>query len=177
MVNMRENKYMTNENKITITPKKMIEMGVVPMGVDTERVVFATSRDYKYITDLDKLLWQRREDFPFGDVYIDYSPATTPGIIGLHYLNVINPSPELVRLIEPSPGGPTYYEHLKDKVPEDINILINEMRKQGKNVKQIAQELNVLDMDIIVWSYFIEIKETFRKEVEKEAEELRKKLM
>ena len=165
-----------NESKITITPKKLIEMGVVPMGENIERVVFATSRDYKYIKDLDKLLWDNRKDFPFGDVYIDYSPMTTPGIIGLYYLNVINPSPELVRLIEPSPVGPTYYEHLKDKEPADINILINEMRKQGKNVRQIAQELNVSDMDIVAWSYFIEITEIFSKEVEKEVEELRQKL-
>ncbi len=167
---------MTNEKKIIITPKRLIEMGVVPIGEDTQRITFAVSRDDKYVTDFQKLLWNRREDFPFGDVGIDYSPATTPGIIGLYYLNVINPSPELVRLIEPSPGGPLYYDHLRNKKPEDINLLINDLRSQGKNVKQIAQELNVLEMDIIVWSYFIETTEIFRKEVEKEVEELRKKL-
>lgn len=167
---------MANEKKITITPKQLIEMGVIPMGEEIQRVVFAASRDEKYIDDLYKLLWNRREDLPFGDVSIDYSPATTPGIIGLYYLNVVNPSPELIDSIESSPGGPTYYEHLRNQKSEDINLLINDMRKQGKNVKQIAQQLNVKDMDIIVWSYFIEVTEIFRQEVEKEAEELRKKL-
>jgi hypothetical protein len=167
---------MTNEKKITITPEQLIEIGVVPIGEEVQRITFAVSRDDKYVTDLHKLLWNRREDFPFGDASIDYSPVTTPGIIGLYYLNVINPSPELVRLIEPSPGGPLYYDHLRDQKPEDINILINTLRNQGKNAKQIAEELHVLEMDIIVWSYFTEVMETFRKEVEKEAEKLRKKL-
>lgn len=167
---------MVDEKKIIITPKKLIEMGVIPIGKDIQRVVFAVSRDEKYIKDLHKLLWDRREDLPFGDASMDYSPVTTPGIIGLYYLNVINPSPELIRSIESSPDGPIYYEHLRGQKPEDINILINDMRKRGKNVKQIAQELNVKDSDIIVWSYFIEVTEIFRKEVEKEAEELRKKL-
>lgn len=167
---------MANERKITITPKKLIEMGVVPIGEEIQRVTFAVSRDEKYIHDLHKLLWDRREDLPFGDASINYSPVTTPGIIGFYYLNVMNPSPELVRSIEPSPDGPIYYKHMEGQKPEDVNLLINDMRKQGKNVKQIAQDLNVKEMDIIVWSYFIEVTDIFHKEVEKEVEELRQKL-
>lgn len=163
-------------DKITITPKGLIEMGVVPIGKEVEEVVFAASRDEKYIKDIEKILWDRRSDFPFGDVYIDYSPAPTPGIIGRYYLVVINPSPELVKSIEPSPLGPLYYTHLRDKRPEDINLLINDLRKKGKNIKQIAGELSVKHLDIEIWSYYIEETERFRREIEEEAKELRKKL-
>lgn len=162
--------------KITITPKGLVEMGVVPIREEAENIVFATSRDEKYIKDLDKLLWNRRSDFPFGDIYIDYSPVSTPGIIGRYYLVVTNPSPELVKSIEPSPEGPVYYTHLNDKRPEDINLLINDLRKKGKNIKQIAEQLGVKPLDIEIWRYYIEETERFHKEIEEEAKELRKKL-
>lgn len=162
--------------KITITPKGFIEMGVVPIREEFEEVVFATSRDEKYIKDIEKMLWDRRSDFPFGDVHIDYSPASTPGIIGRYYLVVTNPSPELVKSIETSPQGPVYYTHLRDKRPEDINLLINDLRKKGKNIKQIAEELGVKSLDIEIWNYYIEETERFRREIEEEAKELMKKL-
>lgn len=113
--------------------EKLIEEGIMPMF--GEEIVYAISMDSKYVEDLEKMLYQNRSDIPFGDTYMIYHPNPNPGRRGTYELLVSNPSPELVRSIEPSTIGDGQYPQLKEfKTEELVNMQRHVLQSKKDNV-------------------------------------------
>jgi hypothetical protein len=142
-----------------ITQEDIIKMGIVPIKKEgNEEIVFAISRDEKYVKDMEKLLLDNQSDLPFADLHIIYSPNPNPGYKGENILVVTNPSPEVVSSIVPSPSGEGRYPHLKGYDREELGNKIHDMFLKGKNVWEIAKEFKVQANDIESWIQYPEWK-------------------
>jgi len=140
------------------TQDKLLEMEVAAVKGKAEQIVFAISRDKKYVEDLRDLIWKNRTKILFGDAYIIYCPSPNPKVRGQYILIVLNPSTELVKSIVPSPEGEMYYNHLKHYTPEHLSIRIKELYKNNKTVSEIAIELGVSPLDVEMWMHYLEIR-------------------
>ncbi len=131
----------------------LTERGVLPITRDN--IVYAISKDHKYIEDIKKLLYQNRPDLPFGDISLNYIPNAKPGFRGFYILLVSNPSPELIRVIIPSSEGELIYPQLSKFGSEELaNIIRDKFYNQRKTITEIAKELNVEENDIRMWIFY-----------------------
>lgn len=59
---------------------KLLEMEMAAVKGKADQIVFAISRDKKYVEDLRDLIWKNRTKILFGDAYIIYCPNPNPRI-------------------------------------------------------------------------------------------------
>ncbi len=143
--------------KLNIRGQVSFKEYLIERGVTKDKIVYAISKDRKYIEDIKKLLYQKREDFPFGDISSKYIPNTIPGFRGYYILSVSNPSPELISSIQSSPEGESIYHHLSKFSSEELaNIIRDKFYKQRKTITEIAKELDVEEYDIRMWTFLYE---------------------
>lgn len=140
-----------------ISQEDMIKMGAVPIiKKGGQQIVFAVSREKKYIKDIERLLWDNRSDIPFGDAYVAHHANPNPGYRGNYILYVLSPSPELISAIVSSPSGVTRYSHLEKYGLRELGDKIHDMYKKGNSIRQLANEFGVNLEDIMIWMHYSE---------------------
>lgn len=118
-------------------------------------IVYAISDSYQKIRDIEKALWANKQNIPFGEASIKIAPNPKPGYKALFYLNVIDPSEELIKEIKPSYISTGKYPQFEIYTDDDITKLIKMMvYTQNRDPRDIAKTLGVAVADVMMWSYY-----------------------
>ncbi len=118
-------------------------------------IVYAISDNYEKIRDISKSIWKNKQNIPFDEMSIKIAPNPKPGYKGLFYLNVIDPSEELIKNIRPSYISTGKYPQFESFEDNDIKELIKMMiYTQKRDPRDIAKTLNVTVADVMMWSYY-----------------------
>lgn len=118
-------------------------------------IAYTISDDYKKIRDIEKSLWKNKQNIPFDETSIKIAPDPKPGYKGLFYLNVTDPSEELIKDITPSYISTGKYPQFESYTDNDMKELIKMMvYSQKRDPKDIAKTLGVTVADVMVWSYY-----------------------
>ena len=118
-------------------------------------IVYTVSDDYEKIRDIEKSLWANKQNIPFYETSIKIAPDPKLGYKGLFYLNVIDPSEELLKEIKPSYISIGKYPQFENYSDSDMKELIKMMvYLQKRDSKEIANILGVTVTDIMMWSYY-----------------------
>ena len=118
-------------------------------------IVYTVSDDYQKVRDIEKSLWTNKQNISFGETSIKIALDPKLGYKGLFYLNVIDPSEELIKEIKPSYISTGKYPQFESYTDNDMQELIKMMvYLQKRDPKEIANILGVTVADIMVWSYY-----------------------
>lgn len=118
-------------------------------------IVYSISDDYEKIRDIERSLWTNKQNIHFDETSIKTAPDPKPGYKGLFYLNVTDPSEELIKEIKPSYILTGKYPQFENYTDNDMKELIKMMvYSQKKDPRDIAKILGVTVADIMVWSYY-----------------------
>ena len=118
-------------------------------------IAYTVSDDYKKIRDIEKSLWANKQNIPFDETSIKIAPDTRPGYKGFFYLNVIDPSEELIKEVKPSYISTGKYPQFESYTDNDMKELIKMMvYSQKRDPRDVAKTLGVTVADVMVWSYY-----------------------
>lgn len=118
-------------------------------------IVYAVSDDYEKIRNVEKSLWKNKQNVSFDETSIKIAPDHKPGYKGLYYLNVIDPSEELIKEIKPSYVSTGRYPQFEGFTDDDMKELIKLMVYiQKRDPRDIAKILGITVVDIMIWSYY-----------------------
>ena len=117
-------------------------------------IAYTVSYDYKKIRDIEKSLWENKQNISFDETSIKIAPDARPGYKGFFYLNVSDPSEELIKDIKPSYITAGKYPQFESYTDNDMKELIKMLVYSQKSPKEIAKTLGVTVADIMVWSYY-----------------------
>ncbi len=119
-------------------------------------IVYAISDNYEKIRDIEKSLWKNRQNVPFDETSIKIAPDPKPGYKGLFYLNVTDPSEELIKDIKPSYISTGKYPQFESYTDNEMKDLIKAMvYSEKRNPIYIAKTLGVTIADVMIWSYYL----------------------
>lgn len=126
------------------------------INITKKIIVYSVSDNYEKIRDIEKSLWKNKQNVPFNETSIKIAPDTKPGYKGLFYLNVTDPSEELIKAIKPSYVSTGKYTQFESYTDNDMKDLIKAMvYSEKRDPKYIAKTLGVTIADVMIWSYYV----------------------
>lgn len=119
-------------------------------------IVYAISDNYEKLRNIEKSLWKNKQNIPFNETSIKIAPDPKPGYKGLFYLNVTDPSEELIKDIKPSYISTGKYPQFENYTDNDMKDLIKAMiYSEKRDPIYIAKTLGVTIADVMIWRYYL----------------------